>query len=142
MKVCSCCKAEKDLSFFQKRAASKDGLTASCKSCLKERDRVRDQKPERKAFKEAYCAGRGKQKANEAKARWLNGNPKKRKAHNLVWSAIRKGEIKQLPCEICGANKAVAHHDDYDKPLTVRFLCPVHHEEWHREHGEAANAHY
>jgi hypothetical protein len=27
------------------------------------------------------------------------------------------------PCEACGARKADRHHDDYAKPLEVRFLC-------------------
>jgi ribosomal protein S27AE len=34
-------------------------------------------------------------------------------------------------CSKCGA-KAQAHHDDYKKPLDVRWLCPKHHGEHHR----------
>lgn len=37
------------------------------------------------------------------------------------------------PCEICG-EKAEAHHDDYNKPLEVRWLCFKHHREWHKTH--------
>lgn len=37
MKKCSNCGAEKPLNEYQKRKASKGGLTASCKLCLKER---------------------------------------------------------------------------------------------------------
>lgn len=52
---------------FQVRKASKDGYTASCKACLKERDRIRDQDPNRKAAKEKYVKGKGKDKADAAK---------------------------------------------------------------------------
>jgi len=32
-----------------------------------------------------------------------------------------------MPCEICGCEKSEAHHDDYSRPLDVRWLCRVHH---------------
>ncbi len=36
------------------------------------------------------------------------------------------------PCEVCGATGDVeAHHDDYAKPLEVRWLCPSHHKLLH-----------
>lgn len=47
--------------------------------------------------------------------------------------AIRRGEILKMPCEVCGAEKAQAHHEDYDKPLDVVWLCPVHHRARHDE---------
>ncbi len=34
MKLCTCCKEEKELIEFRTRNVSKDGLTASCKACL------------------------------------------------------------------------------------------------------------
>ncbi len=33
------------------------------------------------------------------------------------------------PCEVCKDKKSEAHHDDYKKPYTVRWLCKKHHEE-------------
>lgn len=49
MKVCTKCGVEKDNSCFQKRQASKDGFTASCKKCLsKERaDKLKKRKKKR-----------------------------------------------------------------------------------------------
>lgn len=50
-----------------------------------------------------------------------------RSAHNAVYIARKDGAIEPRPCEECGATPACAHHDDYNKPLEVRWLCPKHH---------------
>ena len=49
-----------------------------------------------------------------------------------VSNAIIAGNLVKQPCEICGAEPAQAHHDDYNKPLDVRWLCKKHHTEWHK----------
>lgn len=46
-------------------------------------------------------------------------------------NAITAGKIVKLPCEVCGDEKAEAHHDDYNKPLAVRWLCKRCHTDWH-----------
>jgi len=38
-------------------------------------------------------------------------------------------QIPKKPCEKCGSLEVEAHHDDYKKPYTVRWLCKEHHEE-------------
>jgi hypothetical protein len=58
---------------------------------------------------------------------------KRRLARIAVQSAIRKGQVIRQPCEECGEKKTEAHHDDYDKPLDVRWLCFVCHRKWHKE---------
>jgi len=45
--------------------------------------------------------------------------------------AIKKGILARLPCERCGAIKVHGHHDDYRKPLELRWLCPSHHKGTH-----------
>lgn len=45
--------------------------------------------------------------------------------------AIARGDLTRQPCEVCGAVNVDAHHDDYSKPLEVRWLCRVHHSEFH-----------
>jgi len=54
------------------------------------------------------------------------------KAHDAVENAIAKGQLIRMPCEKCGAIRVDAHHDDYSKPLSVRWLCRGHHLEYHR----------
>lgn len=49
------------------------------------------------------------------------------KANKEAQKAIKKGLLIRKPCEVCGAEKVHAHHEDYLKPLEVRWLCPKHH---------------
>ena len=65
----------------------------------------------------------------------------KKDIHILTNSATRLGVIKRQPCEICNEMKVDAHHDDYNKPLDVRWLCRKHHNQHHRLHGEAILPH-
>jgi len=44
---------------------------------------------------------------------------------------LRRGKIQRKPCEQCGAPKSEMHHEDYTKPLQVRWLCRKHHMELH-----------
>jgi hypothetical protein len=62
--------------------------------------------------------------------KWAQINPDKKCAQEAVSAAVRAGRLVRQPCEKCGA-KAHAHHDDYSKPLDVRWLCPKHHTEHH-----------
>lgn len=133
MKICSCCKAEKPFSDFQVRKLSKDGFTASCRLCLKERDRARypKEKERRKQNHADYMAStKGKEVHKAAVEKWKQQNKVKRAANVLLGNAVRSGKIVPLPCWICG-EKAEAHHPDYDQPLSVIWLCPSHHKQAH-----------
>lgn len=61
-------------------------------------------------------------------AKWNAANPEKRRAHKRVEYAVKVGRLVRQPCEACGDEKVTAHHDDYSKPLEVRWLCRPHHE--------------
>ena len=82
----------------------------------------------------------GKEAQKKAHKKWIKNNPIKRGAHIIVGNAIRDGKLIVGTCEVCGLCKVNGHHDDYAKPLTVRWLCDKHHTEWHKEHGEGKNA--
>jgi ribosomal protein S27AE len=60
-----------------------------------------------------------------------------RRAHAIVTNAITYGRLERpTECEKCGPPKwsntiIVAHHDDYTKPLDVRWLCGSCHRRHH-----------
>jgi len=65
-------------------------------------------------------------------ANWRRANPKKYAAHIAVQRALGQGKLSKQPCEVCGEPKVDAHHDDYSKPLKVRWLCRTHHTRLHK----------
>lgn len=60
-------------------------------------------------------------------------------ARRKTLRAMASGQLQKGPCEKCGREHVVAHHDDYAEPLKVRWLCDVHHSAWHHKHGPGAN---
>ena len=157
MKFCTSCNEEKPEEDFHKRAASKDGLSAKCRPCQKIYDKARADDPRRIRARAEYAkTPAGISAGNSAKKAWVKRNPeaakeinlryridqpKKTRARQLVAYKIRSGELKREPCEICGSGFSVhAHHDDYDKPLDVRWLCSKHHRQWHVENGPGINS--
>lgn len=82
------------------------------------------------ATKKAWCeANPDKAKAKKArkKERW----PEKFAARRAVMRYVAAGKLVKQPCEVCGSSEVHGHHDDYSKPLEVRWLCPIHHNEHH-----------
>ena len=75
-------------------------------------ERERNKRPERKLAQREYTKRRP---------------PEKKAAHYAVGNAVRDGRLTPKPCEVCGSTKVQAHHDDYSRPLDVRWLCFVHH---------------
>lgn len=71
--------------------------------------------------------------------KWRKANPKAVWAQHSLRSAVRRGLIAPQPCEVCGAEHADAHHDDYDRPMAVRWLCRLHHRQAHRKVGGCAD---
>ena len=62
---------------------------------------------------------------------YKKANTDKVVAAKAVENALRRGDMVRSNCEICGAEKAEAHHDDYNYPLRVRWLCRSCHKAWH-----------
>lgn len=60
--------------------------------------------------------------------------PDKNKARALMAKAIRDGVLKRMPCEVCAEVKSEGHHEDYFKPLEIKWLCKKHHAEVHRKY--------
>lgn len=45
---------------------------------------------------------------------------------------VARGVITKEPCEVCTDPKVEAHHDDYEKPEQVKWLCAHHHRMLHK----------
>ena len=137
-KRCFKCGEVKPLSDFYRHAQMADGHLNKCKECAKS-DAAKTRGSRIDYYRE-YDRSRGNRQSKKYLRRYREENPKKVKAHRMVAYHVRAGNIKKGPCEICGDKNSHGHHDDYNFPLSVRWLCPVHHRQWHEENGEGANA--
>jgi hypothetical protein len=83
-------------------------------------------------------ARKNRARRHEHLSGWIERNPEKVKAQTAVSNAVRDGRLTRQPCEVCGNPKVDGHHEDYSKPLEVRWLCRAHHMELHRRYPAAA----
>lgn len=135
-KECFKCKTIKPLTEFYKHSEMGDGHLNKCKGCTK--DDVSKHRLENIEKIRAYDRDRAKNperaKAAQAiSAAWRKADSRRTKAHNAVTRAIRKGSLVRCPCVRCGEEKSLAHHEDYDKPLEVMWLCQPCHKQRHKE---------
>ena len=136
VKTCFKCGAEKPLTEFYKHKRMADGHLNKCKECTK-RD-VNTNRYEKLDYYQAYDRERSSEDhrvvaRREYQPRYRSENPEKYKAHTILNNAVRDGKVVKTACEVCGATKRVhGHHDDYSKPLDVKWLCTKHHQERHR----------
>ena len=134
-KKCFKCNAVKPLSNFYKHSEMADGHLNKCKECAKN-DVNKHRQQNIEAIRE-YDRQRSKNKDRikascEITKAWRQADRRRSKAHNAVARAIKSGELQRCSCEQCGNEKSVAHHDDYDKPLQVRWLCQICHMRLHK----------
>lgn len=61
-------------------------------------------------------------------------------AQRAATKAMKLGQLVRQPCEICGDTAVQAHHDDYSKPLDVRWLCRSHHVGLHKAQARLIRA--
>lgn len=127
-KKCGHCKCWLHLQNFNKCRHAATGYRSQCKDCMKtQRQQLRDyykkwrEQPEKIEWYRKY-----------ARTRY-------REYPITAWARNQAKKLKREPCEECGDIKAEAHHDDYLKPLNVRWLCRRHHDEWHENNGRGKN---
>ena len=121
--------------------ANDGNFFATCDYCGKEFHTKRSAFSKRKRHfccRECYAKYRSEKLPKEEQNAYGTGlteeeRKKRAKARSIFNHYMRDKHFQRQPCEICGAS-AEAHHDDYDKPLEVRWLCFKHHREWHKVH--------
>lgn len=140
-KTCFKCGAEKPLADYYRHKGMADGHLNKCKSCTKNDTWQRRHNSSARDRVLEYDRARGNRQSADYLREYRKRYPKKYRAHSSVSKAIRDGKLeRQLKCEECASDFHVeAHHDDYDKPLDVRWLCAACHKQWHATNGEAKN---
>lgn len=151
-KFCHKCQASKPVSMFSACRRNKDGLQAYCKGCRLEMQREyratqpekyldaarrRDPEKNRQACRE--WSSKNREKIYEIRRRY----PERDKARRSYRYAIETGVlVRPDTCEMCGekpkVGKIQGHHEDYSKPLEVKWLCVRCHGFVHRKRPEVA----
>ncbi len=121
MKECNTCKEVKPHDDFEPDKRKLSGCAGSCRLCRKLKY----------SGKERYAAQREKQLAYHKKMRVQRREVYK--ARHDLYHAVEGGRIEKLPCEVCGEKNVEGHHEDYSKPLEVKWLCRGHHRKLHRK---------
>jgi Bacillus phage endonuclease len=161
-RVCTCCNIEKPFTQFGNTKKGKWGKREQCKDCLRIKNReYYHRKPEichakhkrwvnknkehvreysRKRYSkdpEKYCQSvkdYRKKTKNKTIYDYRKRNPEKKQAHTYVELSIKYGFLKRpdkcSECDVLG--KIDAHHEDYNKPLDVIWLCRKCHAKRHR----------
>lgn len=146
-KSCFKCGERKPLSEFYKHPQMADGHLGKCKACARRDTAARVEhlmqtdlewaekeiERQREKTKRKRLAGWVSPAAREGQLSWNRRNRVKKRAHVQVKRAVESGQLTREPCCICGEPKTEGHHDDYSRPLDVRWLCKKHHDAVHLE---------
>lgn len=151
MKTCIKCHIPKPDEQFYTHPKMTDGRLNKCKDCCRsaaaKRVRRMSKDPKwvdaerercRKKMAASRAAGTATPTSNAIKSRWRKRNRVKSRAHCRANRAVNTGRLKRPErCEECGSksSRLHKHHDDYNKPLEVEWLCPPCHGRRHRKKG-------
>lgn len=114
-------------------------LKRSQKSYLKHKDQIAQRRKEKRETPESRLKENARQKEWREKnkelyvkwiRKWQLANREKINAHAMVHRAVTRGKLERAKfCEKCGSNKGKmeGHHEDYSKPLEVKWLCRLCH---------------
>lgn len=144
-KTCRKCLQTKPVAEFSRRQRG-DGYQSWCKQCR--RGRYREHCSEEKQSTRRYQARhrvdhrfanhrwrkRRRELVSTYSRRYRAEHPEAMRAHLAIFRAVHSGRLRRKPCEQCGATENVrGHHDDYSKPLEVRWLCESCHQTLHAQ---------
>lgn len=132
-KTCFKCKKEKEMSEFYAHSEMADGRLNKCKECTRAdvKQHRRSDKYREKVL--AYDRLRGNRQSKQYRDSLRKRKTKEYKAREKLGNAVRDGRIeKPSRCQHCGIDSMLhGHHHDYDKPLSVVWLCVACHRQIH-----------
>jgi|WetSurMetagenome_2_1015567.scaffolds.fasta_scaffold448103_1 hypothetical protein len=152
----ACCKARAKLTVHSQEAIEKRKKYRSewqkkkrplLNARLRERyvNNIETEREKAKERQKKYMASeKGRLKHNETKKLYEKKNPEKISAQRKVRNEIKRGRmIRPEICEICKkTGNIAAHHEDYNKPLEVIWMCEychLYHHQRSRFHAERLN---
>lgn len=138
LKICFKCHQEKLHSEFYKHNKMLDGYLGKCKVCAKKNalehreknlEKIREYDRKRGGLKHRIKLN------TRTTKRFRQQFPLKYKAYSEINNAIRSGKLtKPDKCPNCNSSRQIeGHHDDYSKPLDVKWLCAACHRQLHRD---------
>ena len=152
--ICRKCQSALPWDGFYKHPSMKSGRDTICKECVKERvqnnrekkldyyrafdrKRYRDDPARNDRCREAGREYLNKEKKAEYIAEQRQKHPEKFRARRAVAYHLKAGNITREPCYFCGSETNLqAHHEDYDLPLDVVWLCASCHGKLHAIKGD------
>jgi len=146
-KQCKKCLQVKNVEEFYRHPRMADGRLNKCKDCARA-DVTENRKKNADYYKNydrlRWDSGGSRGVASDeaqrkASQKWARSHRAVRHAHAVVQYAERSGELSRPEvCEACRKRVPVeAHHEDYAKPLDVRWLCKkCHAKTWRKERQE------
>lgn len=135
-KKCFKCGEILPLTEFYKHKEMTDGHLNKCKTCAK-RDvlfhRLLNIEKIREYDKRRASGEKRRKAAGLVSRKWRKKDKRIMQCHNKVSRALKVGIIARKRCERCGDEKSLAHHESYDRPLEVNWLCQPCHKLRHKE---------
>lgn len=136
LKKCFACGLHLPISEFYKHPKMADGRLGKCKICQRNavtKNREKNLERIRNYDRERSKLPHRKISISEISTKWRKADPRRVRCHNAVARALRAGRLHKHSCERCGELKVYAHHDNYDEPLNVMWLCQPCHKVRHKE---------
>lgn len=117
-------------------------ICGDCRTCKHRAAQAKYRAKNRRRLNAEHAAWEAsEERLAERRRRWRETDPAVRRAHYLVRHALRRGDmVRPDVCEQAPGcqGRIEGHHDDYDKPFEVRWLCQRHHAEADIEREERA----
>ena len=118
---------EKSIAEYYIHEAMRDGHVNICKECKIIDSQIYNKTERGRATEKKRNQTKKRKKYSKARLRiWRENNREKGIAHSKIGYAVRSGKIKKPNnCACCGIGGPLhGHHEDYNDPLVVIWLCP------------------